>query len=85
LDGIIAELSLLSVSGQDRAKVENAIRYIETVQQREVIDDADVEANIQDILKAVEGLVKVESADISDIRLMLDELLRCEQGLYYFF
>ena len=74
-EDIITALNALTVSGQDRAKVNNAIGYIDNVKNRVIATHTDIEQNIHDILKAINSLLSVTSTDISDIRLMMDELL----------
>lgn len=80
---ILTALNALSVSGQDRAKVNNAIRYIQNVKNRVILTDADIEQNISDLLKAIDSLLSVTSVDILSIRLMMDELLKAWEGRYY--
>jgi len=76
----ITALSELTVSGKDRAKIKDAIRYIKNVQKRIIVNNKDIEKNIRDVLKAIEALFPVTSADVSAARLMLDELLRIWEG-----
>lgn len=81
---IVATLNGLQVSGQERAKVNNAILYIQNVQNRPALTASDIELNIRDILKAIDSLLFIASADISNIRLMMDELLCVCEGRFYF-
>ena len=80
---IITALKSLSVSGQDKAKVNNAIRYIENMQNRVISKEEDIEKNIHDILKAIDSILSVTSVNISDIRTMMDELLEVWEGGWY--
>ena len=80
---IITALNMLTVSGQDKAKVDNAVRYMADVQGRSITTDADIDKNIQDILKAIDSLLDVTSADTSNIRLMMDQLLKVWEGRWY--
>jgi len=72
---IIDALNTLSVSGQEKAKVDNAITFIRNVRDRIITNATDIEQNIHDILKAIDSLLYVTSIDISEIRLKMDELL----------
>ncbi|MFH1026004.1 MAG: hypothetical protein V1764_04920, partial [Nitrospirota bacterium] len=81
---IITALKALSVSGQEKAKVNNAITYIGNVQGRAIISAQDIEMNIRDILKAIDSILSVTSANTSDIRTMMDELLEVWVSKYYF-
>ena len=80
---IIVALNALQLSGQEKAKANNAIRYVQNVQNRPALTASDTEANINDMLKAVDSLLFVTIADISDIRLMMDELLCVWEGRFY--
>lgn len=80
---IINALNALSVSGQEKAKVNNAVAYIQNVMNRSITSDTDVEQNIHDILKAVDSLLSVTSVDISESRLMMDELLKAWEGRWW--
>ena len=82
---VITALKALVVSNKERAKVSNAIRYMEQVRTRESSNTGTAfENNIQDILKAVESIMSVTSCDTTQIRLMMDMLLQIYQGKYYF-
>lgn len=76
----ITALNELTAFGKDRAKINDAIRYIKTVQKRIIVNNKDIEKNIRDILKAIEALFSVTGTDVSATRLMLDELLRIWEG-----
>ncbi|OGP62538.1 MAG: hypothetical protein A2169_09350 [Deltaproteobacteria bacterium RBG_13_47_9] len=84
-DEIITLLSSLSVSGQEDAKVKNAVRYINDVRTRVIAGEKDIEKNIGDMLKAIDSLISITSAEIPDIRLMMDHLLRFWEGRWYFY
>jgi hypothetical protein len=77
---IITALYGLSVPGQERSKVNNAIVYIHNVQSRAITSGMDIEKNIADILKAIDSLLFVTSVDISALRLMMDDLLMVWEG-----
>jgi len=80
---IITALKALPVSGQERAKVNNAVKYIENVQGRAITSEQDIEKNIHDILKAINSLLSVTGIDISEIRLMMDRLLEIWEGRWH--
>ncbi|MEM7828011.1 MAG: carboxypeptidase regulatory-like domain-containing protein, partial [Candidatus Aenigmatarchaeota archaeon] len=80
---IISALSVLSVSGEEKAKVDNAITHIQNVRDRVITTDTDIEQHIHDILKAIDSLSCITSVDISGIRLMMDELLMAWESIYY--
>lgn len=81
----LAALDALSLTGREKAKAENAVKYLEAVQERDTTTEENRQKNIQDLLKAIESITVVTSVDITDIRLMIDELLRIEEARYYFF
>ncbi len=81
---ILGALNALSVSGQDKAKANKAIRDIVNVQTRTVGTANDIEMNISDLLDAVDSLQFITSTDTSDIRLMIDSLIETwEERAYY--
>ena len=80
---IIAALNALTVSGKDKAKVRDAAKHIEKVQNRATDDKKDIEKNIHYTLKAIESLLYIKGADMSNARLMMDGLLRVLEGRYY--
>ncbi len=80
---IISALNALSVSGEERAKVDNAINYIQKVMNRSITSDIDVEQNIHDILKAVDSIFSLTTVDITEIRLMMDGLLKVWEGRWW--
>ena len=80
---IITALNALTVSGKDRAKVKDAVKYITNVQTRTATDEKEIKKNIHDVLKAIDSLLHAESADVSEVRLMIDALLRVWEGKYY--
>jgi len=85
LSDILAALSALPVSGQERSKVDNAIGYMNNVQNRAIVVRGDLEKNIDDILQAIDSLLVVASVDISEIRLMMDDLLKVWEARWYFY
>jgi hypothetical protein len=80
---VLGALKALSVAGQDKAKVDNAIKYVQDVQARPVTTAIDVDMNIADLLKAVDSLLFVTGTDISNIRHMLDSLIEIWEGKAY--
>jgi hypothetical protein len=80
---IIAALNALSVTGQDKEKVINAIMYIENVQGRDIVSINDIEKNIHDILLAIDSLLFVTSADITDVRQKLEVCLQFWEARWY--
>jgi len=80
---IITDLNALSVSGQDKEKVDNAIKYIENVQERTIVTEIDIEKNIKDILKTIDSLLFVTSADISPVRQKIDDCLEIWESKWY--
>ncbi len=80
---IVAALNVLSVTGQDKEKVSNAIMYIENVQGRTIVTENDIEKNIEDILKAINSLLFVTSADVSYVRHKIDECLKVWESRWY--
>jgi hypothetical protein len=81
---IITALNALSVSKKDRAMVQDAIKWLQEVQQGHHGNKEELDQDIHAILKAVDAVVQIESVDVTQIRLMLDALLRVEEGRYYF-
>jgi Tol biopolymer transport system component/flagellar hook assembly protein FlgD len=81
---ILTALKALPVSGKEKAKVNDAIKYIEDVQKRVIQKEEDIEKNIHDILKAIDALLSITGVDISSIRLMMDEILIEWESRYYF-
>jgi flagellar biosynthesis regulator FlaF len=79
----IAAIQALSLSGQDKAKAANALKYLENVRIRTITTSGDVEANIADLLKAIESLNAITDADTFDIRLAIDDLLKTWEGAWY--
>lgn len=83
LSDIITALNTLPVSGQEMAKVNNAIGYMNNVQNRVINTEIDVEKNIGDILKAIDSILSITTFDISQIRLMMDRLLKFWEGRWH--
>ncbi len=81
---IVTVLEALPVTGKEREKVDDAVRYLEKVLDRVVVSNEEIEKNIRDVLKAIKSLLSVTSVDISDVRLMLDDLLMAEEGWFYY-
>lgn len=82
---ILSALSELRVSGRERAKVNNAIGYLNRILSRTVVNERDIEKTIDELLKAINSLLELTSVDISLIRLKMDALLRMWEGRWYFF
>jgi hypothetical protein len=80
---IISALKALHVSGKEKAKINETIKYITNVLDRSVADSSDREKNISDLLKAAAALTEIESADTSGIRLSVDKLLRLWEANWY--
>jgi hypothetical protein len=80
---ILNGLNALTLSGQQKAKADNAIRYIQSVQTRNIAGVKDIEMNISDLLNAVDSLSFITDTDTSDIRLMIDSLLEYWEGAAY--
>jgi hypothetical protein len=80
---VLTALKALTVTGLEKAKVNEAIKYVENVQQRVIATDQDIEQNIRDLLKAIDALLFVTSTDVSQIRLLMDELLKVWESRYY--
>ncbi|MHB8790486.1 MAG: CARDB domain-containing protein [Desulfobulbaceae bacterium] len=78
-------ISDLTVSRQERAKRDNALRYLRNIMERPVTVGEQSELNIHDLEKAIDSLLAIESTDIGPVRLRLDTLLRIEQGRWYFY
>ncbi len=83
IDALIIALELLDLSGSEQSASNNAVKYLEKVQQRVVQDQQDIDQNIQDILKAIDSVRKIESIDIHEIQLQLDHLMEMMHGFYY--
>ena len=81
----MSRLNALTLSGQQRAKANNAIKYIENVQTRTITDVNDIEMNISDLLNAVDSVLCITDSDTTDIRLMMDSLLEHWEGAAYGF
>lgn len=80
---IISDLDALSLTGQDRANADIAIRHMQNVQARAIVNRADTENNIADILKAIDCLLSITGADISGIRSNMDDLLRSWEARWF--
>jgi hypothetical protein len=79
----IAAIQALSLSGPDKAKAANALKYLENVRTRVITASDDMEASIADLLKAIESTLSITDADVSDIRLAIDDLLKTWEGAWY--
>ncbi|MEJ2697679.1 MAG: Ig-like domain-containing protein [Candidatus Sulfobium sp.] len=83
-DGIITSLSALPLSGQERAKADGVISYMENVRERPVKSVDDIEKNISDLVRAKDSLLSIKGFDISGIRLSIDEILKSWESRYYY-
>ena len=83
-DDIITVLNSLPVSAEDRERLDRATGYMESVQNRAITTEKDIDRNIQDILKAINSLLSITSADVTEARLLMDSLLRIWEGRYYY-
>ncbi|MCI4626428.1 MAG: hypothetical protein L3V56_10765 [Candidatus Magnetoovum sp. WYHC-5] len=80
---VVTALEGLSVTGNDKAKVSNALKYLYDVQGR-VSDTAEnKDANISDILKAIEAINGITADGIGAIVEKLSKVLMIEQGRFY--
>ncbi|MDA8105786.1 MAG: carboxypeptidase regulatory-like domain-containing protein [Nitrospiraceae bacterium] len=80
---ILSRLNALNLTGQQKAKADNAIKYIQNVQTRTITGMSDIEMNISDLLNAVDSLLFITDGDTTDIRLMMDSLLEYWEGAAY--
>ncbi|MDA8432081.1 MAG: hypothetical protein M0Z60_03850, partial [Nitrospiraceae bacterium] len=80
---VLSRLNALTLSGQQKAKADNAIKYIQNVQTRTITGIDDVEMNISDLLNAVDSLLFITDSDTMDIRLKIDSLLEYWEGAAY--
>jgi Tol biopolymer transport system component/subtilase family serine protease/fibronectin type 3 domain-containing protein len=81
---IITALKTFELGGQERAKADNAITYIEAVAVGSVLVESGIEANISNILKAIDAISYIKSVDVTEIRRKLDNLLMFWEGKWYF-
>ncbi len=80
---IIKELQALSVSKQDKSKLNNAIKYMVNIQKRVIVNDEGIKKNIHDIVRAINSLLSLSSIDVSGIRFIMDSLLRVWEARWY--
>jgi len=63
--------------------LDNAIKYIENVQERTIVTEIDIGKNIEDILKTIDSLFFVTGADISPVRQKIDDCLEIWESRWY--
>lgn len=80
---IIRALQGLDASKKDQPKIKDAVKHIEKVMSRAILEPKDIKKNIHDLLKAVGALLSVTSADVSGVRLLLDDLLVFWEAEWY--
>jgi hypothetical protein len=82
---VTAALQALTVTGQDKVKVSNAIKSLQAVMGRPVTTKTDIEQNIRDILKAADAVRTVTGTDVSSILLMIDDMLKVWESRWYYY
>jgi Tol biopolymer transport system component/subtilase family serine protease len=83
-DGITVDLNSLPLSGQEKAKAENALKYIDKVRSRVCVSEDDIEKNIDDVMKAIDSLSYIKSLDVAVLRNTMDNLLIFWEAKWYF-
>ncbi len=76
-------MGLISASEKEKAKINEVIKYLTNVRDRNAVSSPDMEKNISDLLDAADSLAEIEDRDMSGIRLLIDQMLVFWQGRWY--
>ena len=80
---ILSALQAMDLTGVEASSRDNAVRYLTYVRDRQVQNQADREAMIDDLRKAATELLSITSQEITNIRNSIDILLLFREADWY--